>query len=294
MSFDDSIGLGGSWPIRRPGRRGPVVAAVDGHRPPDRRLAGRLLTGALGHQPAHTEAPGPRVVALDGEHLAEEGERQLVGWVRGRARALVLQPREPVALKRLHDVHDMLARELEAGGDALVAPALVVHPHDGPAGTVGVLKLMVGRHRQRQLDGERMALEEGLDGVMIGVVAELALHDARELAVADGWVELLGVEQIARDDVGVLVLALGGRRASVDQAEHAALEEAVGLLGDGGAIQPGLPAALGDGLIRDQGAADDLVPVLQWVGEAQGQLLKPFGGRHGREAPSAQEEPRAG
>jgi len=38
------------------------------------------------------------------EHLLKEGERELIGRVRRRARALILQPSEAITLERLQDV----------------------------------------------------------------------------------------------------------------------------------------------------------------------------------------------
>ena len=38
------------------------------------------------------------------EHLLKEGERELIGRVRRRARALILQPSEAITLGRLQDV----------------------------------------------------------------------------------------------------------------------------------------------------------------------------------------------
>jgi hypothetical protein len=60
-------------------------------------------------------------------------------------------------------------------------------------------------------------------------------------------------------------------------------KEATRLLRDSGAVHAGLPAPLGDGLIREEDVADDLIVVLHRVGEAQGQLLKALGGRHDAE-----------
>ena len=82
------------------------------------------------------------------------------------------------------------------------------------------------------------------------------------------------------NQVGVVLLALVGARASVDQAEHAVLEEAPGLRTDRIATQARNPAALGDGLIGQHDATDDLIIVLNGVRKAQGELLKALCGRH--------------
>src|SRR5262249_8449699 len=98
--FDDPNGLSGRWPIRRPGRRGPVMLPIERHCPTDSRLTGRLLPPAppraLRHQPAHTEPPGARVLLLHLEDLFEEGEGQLLGRMGRRVRALSLTAGAPV------------------------------------------------------------------------------------------------------------------------------------------------------------------------------------------------------
>jgi hypothetical protein len=76
---------------------------IDGHGTPDRRFA-RLPPRPLGRQAAHPEAPGAGMRPLHIEHLLKEGERELIGRVRRRARALILQPSEAITLERLQDV----------------------------------------------------------------------------------------------------------------------------------------------------------------------------------------------
>jgi hypothetical protein len=121
--------------------------------------------------------------------------------------------------------------------------------------------------------------------VVIRCVAELAPHNAHQLAVVERRVELLEVEEIAGDRVGVAVPSPMCGGASVDEAEHAMLEEAACLLANGGTVHSRLPAARRHGFIRQEDAADDLVVALHRVGEAQGQLLKALEGRHGVERP---------
>ena len=195
-------------------------------------------------------------------------------------RALILQAGKAVALEGGEDLPHVLARELEVAGDALLVPSLVPEADHRPAGPIGVVKLMKSGHGQRQLYREGMPPQKLLECVVVRLAPKLTLHYPRHLAQMDWWVELLEVEEVASYDVGVSGVARLDRRAPVDEPEHALFEEAVRLLGDGSAIQPRLPAALSDGLIREEDAADDLVFVLHRVGEAQGQLLEVLRGRH--------------
>ena len=60
------------------------------------------------------------------------------------------------------------------------------HADDGPASPIGIRKLGKGQEVQLQLHGDGKALEEVLDGVVIGLIAEFPLHDAHDFAVMDG------------------------------------------------------------------------------------------------------------
>src|SRR5947209_6413587 len=151
----------------------------------------------------------------------------------GRSCSLILQRGEAILLERLQDVPDVLARELQAGGDALLMPSLVVHTDDGPPRLVCVFKLMEQRDLQWKLDWDGVAIEEALDGEVMGPVPVLALDDAGDLAVVDTGIELLQIEDVAGDDSGIAMPAPVARGALVDQAEHAMLDEAAGLLTDG-------------------------------------------------------------
>jgi len=168
----------------------------------------------------------------------------------------------------------MLAREAQAARDALFVPALVIHADHRPPCPVGVVELVEAGHGQRQLHGEGMALQEVLDRVVVRPIPVLPAHDARDLAVMDGWVELFEVEDVAGDDRRIVVLPLGRGGALIHQSEHAVLDEAPRLLPNSGTVQPRRAAALGDGFIGEQDAPDDLIVVLHGVGEAQGQLLE--------------------
>jgi len=80
--FDDPIGFGRIWTIRRPRWRRSVMLAVERHGPPDGPFAGGLLPRPLGHQPAHAKAPSAWVVPLHRQHLREKREREVVRGVR--------------------------------------------------------------------------------------------------------------------------------------------------------------------------------------------------------------------
>src|SRR5947209_1231505 len=131
-----------------------------------------------------------------------------------------------------------------------------------------------------------MPFKEGFDRMVIGLVAVLPLDDPGDLAVMDRRIELFQVENRAGDDVGILVPARVGRCSSISETEHAVLEEALGLLADGVAIDTGDSAPFGDTLVHKHDAADDLVVMLNRVGETQGELLKLLRCRHsGRPSP---------
>ncbi len=127
---------------------------------------------------------------------------------------------------------------------------------------------------QWELDRNRVASQEALDGQMMGLVAVLALDNARDLSVVDAGVKLLEVEDLAGDDIGIAMPALVAGRAAIDQAEHAVLDEPTGFLTDDVTVHAGDPATLGDGLIGQYDAMDDLVVMLNRVGKAQGELLE--------------------
>jgi hypothetical protein len=135
-------------------------------------------------------------------------------------------------------------------------------------------------HGQRQLHRDGVPVQEPLDRDVVGFAAELAPDDAGDLAIMDGWVELLQIEDVAGHDVRVALLAFVRGRAAVDQAEHAAFEEAACFFAHGLTVQPGSAAALRDADISQHDVADDLVIVLHRVGEAQSQLMEILWHRH--------------
>lgn len=68
------------------------------------------------------------------------------------------------------------------------------------------------------------------------------------------------------------MLAPVARRTAVDGAKHCVLDEPTGLLTDGVAVKSGKPAALGDGLISQDAATNNLVVMLQRIGTPRGKL----------------------
>jgi len=115
-----------------------------------------------------------------------------------------------------------------------------------------------------------MPLQEVVDGVVIGRVPELTLEDARDLAIVDRWIQIFDEKNVAGDMLGEGVgLAAGLRRALVDQAEHALLEEAARLVGHRRAIEARFLAAHGDPFTEQHDGADDFIVVLDRIGEQQ-------------------------
>ena len=194
----------------------------------------------------------------------------MAGCVGGRMR-WSSEPGKPVLGEGLQDVADMLTRETQITGDAPLVPPLEVQAHHCPARPVRVVELVKAGHRPGQWRRQRMLLQEALEGHMVGLVSELTCHDAHQLAIVERRVELLEVEKVASHVLGVGRVPLLARgRAAVDKPKHALLKEAVRFRSDGGTVKPCLPAALGNGLIREEDASDDLILVLHGVSEAQG------------------------
>lgn len=94
---------------------------------------------------------------------------------------------------------DVLARELQAAGNALHMPAFIVHPHHRPAGPVGIFEFVKDRPGQGELHGNGMPFQEELDGVMVRRVAKFAFDDTDDFALVDRWVELFEIEAVGRD-----------------------------------------------------------------------------------------------
>src|SRR5690349_12589745 len=110
--------------------------------------------------------------------------------------ALIFQSRESILLKGGNDIQDVLARELQAGGNALHMPALIVHAHDGPARPIGVVEFVKDGPGQGKLNGNWIALQEQLHSVMVGFVAIFPFDDANDFTVVARRVELFEIENV--------------------------------------------------------------------------------------------------
>jgi hypothetical protein len=129
---------------------------------------------------------------------------------------LILERGEAIPLERLQDVPDMLARQLQTGGDALLMPALVAHPDHRPPALIGILELMEQGDGQRELDWDGGASEEALDPEVMGLVPVLALNEPSDLSIVNAGIELLGVEDVAGHDSWIAVPPRVGGCALVD------------------------------------------------------------------------------
>src|SRR2546430_1796796 len=107
-----------------------------------------------------------------------------------RTRALVLQARESITLKRLENRIDMGPRQLEAVRNTLFVPPFRRHPDDRPAGLVGIGEGREGGQSKFELMRGVIGCQKPFEGVMIGLVAKLPLHNARYFAQMDGGIEL--------------------------------------------------------------------------------------------------------
>ena len=71
-------------------------------------------------------------------------------------------------------------------------PPFVGQAHDGPARPVGVVELVEEGPGQGQLDRERVLGQKAPHGMVVSVVAKLALHDAHQFPVMNRRVKLFG------------------------------------------------------------------------------------------------------
>jgi hypothetical protein len=257
------------------------------HRPPHRGGARWGSVGAaLAQQTLHAKAPRAWILALDLEHLFEQGQGQLIRGMIGGAAAVILQALQAVALKGGQDMGDMLAREQQTAGDTLLLPALGIQAHHLPAGAIGILKLVEGFPGQGELDGDGMLGEKAGDGMVVGGETKLVGEDAHDFAIVNGGIELFEIENVGGDGLGEgLGFAPGLGSALIDQAEHTALEKPAGLVAHDGAGDPDLLAAVGDRLVAQNDRADGLVVVLNGIDEAELELLKIVGCVHGLWSP---------
>ena len=129
-----------------------------------------------------------------------------------------------------------------------------------------------------------MAGEEILDGMMVGMIAELALHDADNLTSVGGRIEVRKVEDVAGHGVGIDVTGSRGRgRGNIQQAEHPLLDKAAGLAADRGTVETGLCAARADRFSEEHDGANDLVVMLNGVQKAELERVKIGSGIRGHQ-----------
>lgn len=195
--------------------------------------------------------------------------------------ALIFESFKAVAFKRPENSADMGAAQLETPGDALFVPAFVGHAHHCPAGFVGVGK--VGKERQVEFELHRdgMALEKVFDGMVIGLVAEFALHNALDFAPMDGRIELFQVQHVGGYGVGIHVsLAPGLLGSLIAQSQHAVDDKVAGFVADGGAVDAGLTTAFGGCFGKQHNGPDGFVIVLDGIDELALELMKIFLSRH--------------
>jgi len=140
---------------------------------------------------------------LQVQDVFEKWERQLVVGMRRGAGPVVLQPFKPIALKSRNDRIHVRPGHLETASNALFVPPFVPHPHDGPASLIGLGKVGKRQQVQLQLHRDGTAFEEAVDGVVIGLRAELPLHDTHDFAVMDRRIELFEIQDVCRDSVWI-------------------------------------------------------------------------------------------
>ncbi len=88
---------------------------------------------------------------------------------------MVFEARKTVTFKSIKNGADVFPREAQATSDTLLMPALIEKAHHSLTSLIGIFKVVEQCPCQWQLDGNGIAVQEMLDGMMIGVVAELTL-----------------------------------------------------------------------------------------------------------------------
>lgn len=196
---------------------------------------------------------------------------------------MVLQSCKPVVCKGGNEGIHVGTGHLQTARDALFVPAFGPQPDDGPAGVIGVGKLRKGQQRHLELDRARMAGQKGFDGVVIGFVAEFPWHEAHEFAVMDGGRELLHIEHVCGDWLGIaMAFAAGVPRPLIDQPQHPFGDKTTGFVPDGGPFQARLATAFGNGVGKEDKRANDFVVVLNVIDEVQLRLRELLCSRHAR------------
>jgi hypothetical protein len=99
------------------------------------------------------------------------------------------------------------------------------------------------------------------------------------VAIADRLVEVLEIEDVAGDHIGIRLPALCRCGALIDETQHALLEEALRLFAHRRTVDPRLSAPCCDGLIGEHHGANHVIVVLDGITKAQHELMKVIGHR---------------
>jgi hypothetical protein len=255
-----------------------MQVAIDRHRSPNRGQTGRLTLQALREQAVDAKLARPRVLALHVQHLFQEGQGQLIGGMGGRAGALIFQSGKAVVFKGGENPADMAFRKPQATSNALLLPAFIEHAHDGPAGTVSIVKVVEELPAQGELHGDSVLVKEVLDRMMIGGIAKFATQDADDFAKADRRIDLFEIEDVAgyrwRKVVG-LASSLAG--TLIDEAKHALLDKAPGFVPQDRPFNPDRVSASDNGLGAKHDRADGFVVVLHAIHKRELELMEIVG-----------------
>ena len=176
---------------------------------------------------------------------------------------MVLQPCKPVAGKGVNDRIHVGTGHLQTARDTLFVPAFSPQPDDRPAGVIGIGQLRKGQQGHLQLNGAGMAGQKGFNGVMIGLVAKFPLHDTDEFAIVDGRIELLYIQHVGGDALGIaMAFASGLPCPLIDQPQHAFLDKTAGFVPDGCPLQSCLATPFRNRFGEEDNRANDLIVVL--------------------------------
>jgi hypothetical protein len=194
-----------------------------------------------------------------------------------RPRALVLQAREPLMLKRLENRLDMGSRQLEAGRHPLLVPPCRRHPDDRPAGLVGIGDGREGGQSECAWMRSVLGGQKTFEGVLIRLVAKLPLHQAHDGAQRDGGIELWYREDIARNGVRRAGRVRPARlRPPLAAAIQTFEDQAPGLVAPPGPLPLGLPPALCRRFGEEHNGPDDLVIVLAGIDTRPPEVVERF------------------
>ena len=121
-----------------------------------------------------------------------------------------------------------------------------------------------------QLHGEGKALEEVFDGVVIGCIAKVPLHNAHDFAVVNGRIELFYIEDMRRDRLGIdMALPPQVPQPLIDQAEHACRGKTAGFRAHDGPLNARLPTAFGHGFRQQHNWPNHFVIMLNIVDKVE-------------------------